>query len=347
MDKRRKIMKNINFSRVLIYAVTVLLLLTAANTRGVSPSARAYHQMAYNSELELVILYGGQTGEWSDPTQWNHETWSFDPQKNKWKQMSPDGIPGGSLGGSMTYDSKADRSILVVMSDDWTASQTWAHDANTDTWTRLADGPVIMLGHRIAYDAESDRTIMFGGLDMSKYKLVDETWVYDYNTDTWTNMEPRVHPEARNYHGMAYDPKADRIVVWGGDLYGKANKTAVWTYDYNTNTWQELDSKHANPPELRDYMNLVYDEKADRFIMYGGYPYGNDETWVYDLNTNTWQQMHPTNNPGIISRYAMVYAKDANKIILFGGQDGATSYQYNNETWSYNLKKNEWSNVSP
>jgi hypothetical protein len=146
---------------------------------------------------------------------------------------------------------------------------------------------------------------------------------------------------------MAYDPKADRVVLWGGDLYGKANKNAVWTYDYNTNTWEELNSKYANAPNLRDYMHLVYDDKVGKFIMYGGYPYGNDETWIYDLNTNTWQQMYPTNNPGIISRYAMVYAKDANKIILFGGQDGATRYEYNNETWSYNLKKNKWSNVSP
>ncbi len=130
-------------------------------------------------------------------------------------------------------------------------------------------------------------------------------------------------------------------------MHGVANKNAVWTYDYNTNTWEELRSKYANAPELRDYMNLVYDEKADKFIMYGGYSYGNNETWIYDLNTNTWQQMQPTNNPGAISRYAMVYVKDENKTILFGGQDGATNYQYNNETWSYSLKHNKWVNVSP
>ena len=337
-------MKNANVLRTSVFGVIMLLLLTAANIIGDSPSARAYSQMTYDSESKLVILYGGQTGAWSDPTQWNHETWVFDAEESVWTQKSPFVIPGGSLGGSMTYDSKADRSILVVMSDDWATLQTWAYDANADTWTQLADGPMIMLGHRIAYDAESDRTIMFGGFEMTKYKYIDETWAYDYNTNTWTNMDPPYRPYGRNYHGMAYDPNADRVVVWGGDK-GAGKKEEMWTYDYNTNSWQRY--KYDDGPDSRVYANLVYDNNADKFIMYGGYPYGNDETWLYDLNTNTWQQLHPADNPGIISRYTIAYAENANRTILFGGQDGPTRFNFINKTWSYDLENNSWSNVSP
>jgi hypothetical protein len=203
-----------------------------------------------------------------------------------------------------------------------------------------------MVGQRIVYDSESDRIIMFGGFEFTKFLLVSETWVYDFNTDTWTNMQPRFHPQARNYHDMAYDSKADRVVLWGGDLNGQANKNEVWTYDYNTNTWELLKSKYANAPELRYYMNMEYDDKADKFIMYGGYSYGNDETWTYDLNANTWQQMQPENNPGVISRYTMVYVNDTNETILFGGQEGATNFLYNNETWSYKLKFDKWKEIS-
>ncbi len=183
---------------------------------------------------------------------------------------------------------------------------------------------------------------MFGGFDFATMKLVDETWAYDYKTDTWTNLAPRVHPKMTNYHGMVYDPKADRVVVWGGDVKG-ADKPEVWLYDYNTNTWEMRTYK--NGPEIRDYCILAYDAKADRIIMYGGYPYGNDETWVYNVNTNTWKQMWPEQNPGMISRYTMVYA--GNRTILFGGQDGPDNFVYNGETWSYNLKANRWSNISP
>jgi len=324
---------------------------TKSAAMGISPSARGYHQMTYDTESERVIVYGGQTGNFFlDPIHLSHETWSFDPDSSVWTQMSPASSPGGSSGGDMTYDSKADRSILSVISDDFSTLETWAYNANSDTWTRLADGPRNMVGQRIVYDSESDRIIMFGGVDFSNFKLVDETWVYDYNTDTWTNMQPHDHPTARNFQGMTYDSKADRVVMWGGAgvriaLQGP-DKPAVWTYDYNTNLWQQLESS-KDGPAVRYYINLAYDEKADKIIMYGGFDYGNDETWVYDLNTNTWQQKLPVNNPGIISRYGMVYVKDVNRTILFGGQDGPIHFQYVPGTWSYNLKADRWNNLTP
>jgi len=326
-------------------ALVVTLGWISVSSMGISPSARGYHQMTYDTESERVILFGGQTGNFFlDPIHLSHETWSFDPDTNVWTQMSPASSPGGSSGGDMTYDSKADRSILSVISDDFATLQTWAYDANADTWTRLADGPRNMVGQRIVYDSESDRIVMFGGFEFTKFKLVDETWVYDYGTDTWTNMDPLVSPRARNFHGMAYDSKADRVVVWG-DVYRGPNKAIVWTYDYNTNTWQE--HEYENGPEFRDYINFVYDEKADKIVMYGGFTYGNNETWVYDLNANIWQQMQPINNPGVISRYGMVYVKDVNRTILFGGQDGSLQFQYKADAWSYNLKANRWNNITP
>jgi hypothetical protein len=338
-------MKKASVLGVSIFAVLLLLLTTAGNAFSGSPSPRGYHQMAYDSESGLVILFGGQTGDWRDPSSWNHETWSFNPRSEKWKEMSPETSPGGYGGGDMAYDSKADRIILSVLADELPTLETWAYDTNSDTWTRLADGPRDMVGQRIVYDSESDRIIMFGGFDMTKYQFVDETWAYDYNTDTWTNMRPSGNPHGRNYHGMAYDPKTDRIVVWGGDIQGPAKKELVWTYDYNTNAWQKL--RYENGPTNRDYIDLVYDHNTDKFIVYGGFSYGNDETWVYDMNTNTWQIKKPEDNPGVISRYAMVYAEDTNEIILFGGQDGATNYQYVGDTWSYNLNNNEWTLISP
>ena len=341
--------------------IALALVATLGWTKGAamstSPTARGYHQMTYDTESKRVIVYGGQTGNFFENSDYlSHETWTFDPDTSVWTQVSPDDpddpndIPGGSGGGDMIYDSKADRSILSVLADDFSSLQTWAYDANSDTWARLADGPKIMVGQRIVYDSESDRIIMFGGFDFSNFKLVDETWAYDYNTNTWTNMNPRIHPTARNFQGMGYDSKADRVVMWGGAGVRSAlqgpDKPAVWTYDYNTNTWEQLESS-KNGPAVRYYINPVYDAKADRIIMYGGYDYGNNETWLYDLNTNTWQQVFPDDNPGAISRYGMVYVKDVNRTILFGGQDGATHFQYKGDTWSYNLKADRWINITP
>src|SRR5512138_820509 len=54
-----------------------------------SPTARGYHQMTYDSESGLVVLYGGQTGYWLDPAQQSQETWTFDPDTSVWTQMFP------------------------------------------------------------------------------------------------------------------------------------------------------------------------------------------------------------------------------------------------------------------
>lgn len=326
-------MKKASIWGVSIFAVLLLLLTTAEDTFTESPGPRAYHQMVYDPDSGNVILYGGQDGSanWPDPAGFRHETWSFNPGKNVWTKMLDDDLPtnpGGSAGGDMAYDSKDKLSILSVISDNLNELQTWAYDANTNTWERLENVPrPPMVGQRIVYDSESDRIIMFGGFDMTKYTFVHETWVYDKTDKSWKNMQPKKHPSGRNYVGMVYDSKADRVVLWGDwqKNYTPGTDDSVWTYDYNTNIWEE--HKHRNDgPVVRDYMTLAYDEKADKIVMYGGYEYGNDETWTYDLNTDTWQQMQPEDNPGVISRYAMVYAKDANKVILFGGQEGATIY---------------------
>lgn len=347
MDERQTSMNKARFLSTLTIAVMTILLLTAGDVLGTSPTARTYHQMTYDSKLEQVVMYGGQTGYPWDPINQSFETWLYQPETDTWTQMFPTTSPDGYAGGDMAYSSKADRSILSVITSNWSSLQTWGYDANMNTWEQLADGPYAMLGQRIVYDSESDRIIMFGGFELTKYKFVDETWVYDYNTNTWTNMEPRIHPSGRNYVGMVYNSKADRVILWGDwkRNYTPAMDESVWTYDYNTNTWQEY--KHKNDgPAVRDYMMLAYDEKADKVIMYGGYEYGNDETWIYDLNSDTWQQVQSTENPGMLSRYAMVYAKNVNKTILFGGQIGSQRFVYSPDTWYYKLKSSKWINAS-
>jgi hypothetical protein len=44
----------------------------------------------------------------------------------------------------------------------------------------------------MAYNSVADRVIMFGGqVDKTSFKYTNETWTYDFNTNTWTNMTPQ------------------------------------------------------------------------------------------------------------------------------------------------------------
>ena len=312
------------------------------------PSPRDYASMAYDSESDKVIMFGGTTGDSYDPKGFSGATWAYDVATNKWTQMKPPTGPGRG-GGILTYNIESDR---VIMFGSWPegktwersdVNETWAYDYNTNTWSRLADGPAKHLGARIAYDAESDRVILFGGYNIAGL-LYHDTWAYDFNTDTWTKMEPATEPPGRNYQGLTYDSKADRVLTYGGvTVEGKPLET-LWAYDFNTDTWQEMLPGDQPFPGFRDYNAMVYDEESDRTILYGGDKSGDSTgaIWSYDYSTNTWEKHESSTDPGNRSRHAMAYASATDRTIIFGGLMG----KYLNETWSYDLNTNTWTNMT-
>jgi hypothetical protein len=300
--------------------------------------------MAYDVESDRGILFGGQTGNNIYAASYNNETWAYDAAVNKWTEMKPGLGPAARSAADLAYDVESDRILLFggAVTSTWGLADTWAYDFNTNTWQEKAPGPANHLGGRIAYDAESDRVILFGGYDMTSGKLLNDTWSYDFNSDTWTKMKPSASPSPRNFHAMAYDAESDRVILWGGDV--EDGDESVWAYDYNKNTWQKM--AFDKGPSLRDYTSMTYDSKADRMIMFGGTDYGNDETWAYDYNTNAWTQLKPGATPGELSRCAMMYNPAADRVILFGGQQDAQQFEYTEETWSYDLNTDTWTNVT-
>ncbi len=107
-------------------------------------------------------------------------------------------------------------------------------------WTEMdpATAPSPRAGHAMAYDAGSDRVILFGGEIAPVFSLVlsDETWVYDLNSNAWTNRNPSPRPSPRFLHAMAYDASSDRVILFGGWTESGQN-TETWAYDFATNTW--------------------------------------------------------------------------------------------------------------
>ena len=167
--------------------------------------------------------------------------------------------------------------------------------------------------HGMAYDAESNRILIFGGT--SKGELVgdlDDTWSYDLNSNTWIDMNPA--PSPPNLPAMAYDAESDRVVLLGG-LSGQ-----TWAYDFNTNTWRNMS------PVTRPLGGgaMAYDAESDRvvlFLQWTGAP--DNETWTYDFNSNTWTKMEPTTRPSPRTWVPMAYDAESDRVILFGGIAGA------------------------
>src|SRR6266702_1176300 len=198
------------------------------------PSGRNGHTMVYDSRADRVLLYGGDVGGTASP-----ETWAYSYQADTWTNMSPPLSPPPGLSGAMAYDAESGRAILFGAPFRG-ASETWAYDLSANHWTNMTAGeaqrPSPRWGHAMAYDSRADRIILFGGQASSGS---DETWAYDFNTNTWTNRNPTTKPSWRSRHAMDYDVGSDRIVLFGGFAATGVN-CETWSYDFMLNTWSML-----------------------------------------------------------------------------------------------------------
>ena len=302
--------------------------------------------MAYDSESDQVILFGGETNPHSGAI---GGTWAYDLGEHKWREMSPDRNPAPGAGGdSFAYDIQSDRVIMFVGSYFYGANQnppgkaageTWAFDFNNDTWADMqpAVSPFGIVGARMAYDEESDRMILFGGADADSFEPVDATWAYDFDSNSWEKLDPPVAPPPMNFHSMAYDSRSDRVI-----LLGTALAEGMWAYDFNSDTWEPL-LPRAMPP-FRAYSSMVYDAGSDQMILFGGASTPTEEalgdTWAYDTADNTWTELTTDTQPDARGWHATAYSMAARMVLLFGG--GPDREKFTSETWVYDPARNLW-----
>jgi N-acetylneuraminic acid mutarotase len=199
----------------------------------------------------------------------------------------------------------------------------------------------------MVYDVESDRMILFGGIDtlgfiQDRIVYTNETWAYDFDSNTWTKMEPEVRPPGVNYQAMAYDAGADRVILIGSNAFDITDDT--WIYDFNTDTWEVRQTTES--PKHRDYSAMVYAVSIGQTILFGeGEPVPRNDTWAYDFDTNTWTELTPDTSPSERGWHTMAYSSVADQVILFGG--GETRGGFTLETWVYDPQANTWTNVGP
>ncbi len=231
--------------------------------------------------------------------------------------------------------------------------ETWSYDVNTDAWRSTSQVVPHLDGASMVYDSKSDRVVLFGGVglptlasslhtDVYGPALVNETWAYDFQTSTWTPMNPPLAPSDRYTALMVYDSQSDRVILFGGYTYfGESNET--WSYDYDNDTWTPMKPAVSPPPSWG--ASMAYDSLSDRVILFSQPLYGNtNETWSYDYDNNTWTPMKPAASPPFRPDASMAYDSQSDRVVLFGGY---TYFGESNETWTYDLHANTWSLRNP
>jgi N-acetylneuraminic acid mutarotase len=288
-------------SIILVATIVFVTISSSIVVRADVPAIRFGTTMCYDIESSRIVLYGGLKGGLApEPSiTWWRDTWTYDSGCNIWEKQTIDSVPEQAA----TY---------------------------------------------IVYDSESDKAIIYGGSisDTWTNDMVDSTYAFDLNTQIWEEMEPSYSPERRKDHAMVYDSESDLVVLFGGLGRDAGEPTTTidlgdtWTYDYNSDSWSH--KYPSTSPDARFLHNMAYDSESDKIILFGGaigLSAGYDDTWAYDTNTNTWENMNPSTHPPNTMWHGMVYDSESDKIILHGG-NGANApktwtYDYNTNTWEY------------
>jgi len=312
-----------------------------------APLPRRAAGMAYDSESDRIILFSRR--DISLPTDFRYgDTWTYDVDTNTWANVTPAvSPPPRGTHAAFKYDSESDRAVFFggVKTVDPVEfyGDTWAYDCNLNVWENKTPvvSPRPCTHHAWAYDSESDRFILYGGMwadstTPSGISTQNMTWAYDYNSNTWTNMNPAINPDQLHGVRMDYDNESDRIILFGGKFHSSSfeeQRDETWSYDYNSNTWTNMNPSVA--PPRRNRHSLIYHAGWDRIVLFGGdrdnpSMYYSD-TWVYDYNTNTWAELSPDAHPSSRVYGSMAYDSDSEKIVLFGGVNAAV-YVFG-DTW--------------
>ncbi|MBN2360563.1 MAG: hypothetical protein JXR83_13995 [Deltaproteobacteria bacterium] len=171
-----------------------------------NPPARGWHDMAFDSVRNVVVMFGGWGG--SADLQ---DTWEWDGQT--WNDVTPASSPPARSEHAMAFDS--DRGLVVMFGGNGSRvdfADTWEWDGQGWTEVTPASSPPSR-GSDMVYDSGRKQVILFGGTD--GYDLMQDTWEWD--GQLWVETTPASgNPAARAYLAMAYDSVRGRTVLYGG-----------------------------------------------------------------------------------------------------------------------------------
>ena len=313
----------------MIFMVTLLTALLPPGTQGAEagnrPSPRFGHRMVYDPVNERTLLFGGAVYE--NRYTFFDDLWAYDYASNTWTEIDCGPGPSGRFNFMMTYIPETHRIFLFGgFSANDRVSDTWTYDIESNVWTELdpPDSPSPRSDAAIVYDPENGVVILHDGYCRDNSHPRD-VWVYDFGVGNWRQMDPDEGPLPQYGHHMVYDSLNDRVVMYGGHWSTPGSSRhgysdGVWVYDYPTDSWTKVDEATSLPS--RYWHQMAYDEVRGKMVVFSGSmgdDSRNDDTWLFDTDSLTWERFESEEGPEARANSAMAYDRAHQKIVLFGG----------------------------
>lgn len=309
-----------------------------AGQPAIRPPADLPISAAFHEASGVLVVIGGYS-----PTAASAETWLWNG--TAWRRHDGPG-PSSRDEPLLAYDRTRGRIVLH-------GGERGAEPALTDTWewdgaqwTKVAEiGPPPRSGANMAYDEGRKRMVVFGGGSPGSSPALDDTWEWDGRR--WAEA-PRpagaAGPSARFLHGMAYDPRRGRVVLFGGARFVDGQpKVNDDTWEWNGTAWHRLGGASPGP---RDHVTMAFVPDLGAIVMHGG---GNPgiglmgDTWR--LDDHGWTRI-ATDGPAR-GRHRLVYDSRRGRLLMYGGWSPKTDSvpaRRNNDLWEYRAG---WKAVTP
>lgn len=261
----------------------------------VRPGFRSGHAMAYDSQDQRVLVYGGSTAGGGLTY---GDTWSWDG--TTWRQGAiGDGGPGPRTSPAMATDPGTGRPVLyggvlyrvtppLVFNDTW----SW----NGHGWVKQVSQPDLHVGGVLCEDGR--RVILFGGGSgtIGTPSPVD-TWAWEGQGSTWSRVDnPAITPQG----AVLYHAGLDAFVTLVGD------SASAWL------TTLSRDGRQ-NPPlttlpsNAGGHWGYHQDLDVILFVKYLG-----TETWTWDRQQ--WARI--ADSPRHVSGWSVWYDRNRRKLVF-------------------------------
>lgn len=231
--------------------------------------------------------------------------------------------------------------------------ETWAFQTDCDSFEEIvaADAPHARGRHATALDASRHRMLLFGGRfragESGSYKLYDELWAFDFDTNRWSKLSSGGGPSARVNFSM--EVVGDALFLFGGnDSPDGASPTYLsdtWKYDLTSGKWTDI--TQAKAPQGRVWAASATD--GDAMYLYGGGgglvgPFFSD-VWRLDGASGGWEKLHGEADAPRERFWANLEWDEAGqRLLMFGGHDN-TDLGNSNDLWAYDPAGDAWTQL--
>ncbi|HBU48121.1 MAG TPA: hypothetical protein DEB46_07390, partial [Myxococcales bacterium] len=236
------------------------------------PTARSNPAGGFDRQRGEMIVFGGNTSRNGLAFGPQNDTYALNMETGTWRSIRAEGErPEARLFHAAAVDSEGQR-LFIYGGGDANAWQgpflgdLWVLDLEEQRWEQLHNGrganvPMGRIWATVAYDATSDRLLLFGGHNDGDLANNNDTWSFDLSEREWINLTegetieeaafgfcdfppnftvPDLEaPERRSAHLSAMDETRGEWILFAGETdCGIIDD--VWVFDMQREGWIEL-----------------------------------------------------------------------------------------------------------